>query len=378
MSRAALVHVVWELTLRCDLACGHCGSRAGKKRDRELTTTECLDVVRQLADLGAKEVSLIGGEAYLRDDWDVVASAIVDAGMVCTMVSGGRGFDEARARQAADAGVSSVSISIDGMAAAHDKQRGLLGSHASAVRSMKNLRAAGVGVTANSQINRLSLPDLDAMLDLFAAHAVEAWQVALTVPMGRAADRPEWLLQPDDLLVVFPQLAALSERALGHGIRLVPGNNVGYFGPHEQALRRELEHYDGCTAGVTVLGIEADGAIKGCPSLPSASYTGGNVRERSIRAIWEESAELRFARDDDRASELWGFCGSCYYASVCKGGCSWTAHVFFGRRGNNPYCHHRALEHARRGQRERLVPLTRAPGVPFDHGRFEIVVEPAS
>jgi radical SAM protein with 4Fe4S-binding SPASM domain len=128
---------------------------------------------------------------------------------------------------------------------------------------------------------------------------------------------------------------------------------------------------------VSTLGIEADGAIKGCPSLPSAGYTGGNVRERSLRAIWDEAAELGFARID-RTSELWGFCGTCYYASVCRGGCSWTAHVFFGRRGNNPYCHHRALEHERRGLRERLVPITRAPGVPFDHGRFEIVVEPAS
>jgi hypothetical protein len=29
----------------------------------------------------------------------------------------------------------------------------------------------------------------------------------------------------------------------------------------------------------------------------------------------------------------------------------------------------------RQGLRERLVQVERAPGVPFDHGRFEIVVE---
>ena len=58
---------VWEITLRCDLACRHCGSRAGRERPDELTTSEALDVVRQMADLGVKEVTLIGGEAYLRD-----------------------------------------------------------------------------------------------------------------------------------------------------------------------------------------------------------------------------------------------------------------------------------------------------------------------
>ena len=46
-----------------------------------------------------------------------------------------------------------------------------------------------------------------------------------------------------------------------------------------------------------------------------------------------------------------------------------------GRPGNNPFCHHRALELARRGQRERLVQVERPPGVPFDQGRFEIVLE---
>ena len=39
-------------------------------------------------------------------------------------------------------------------------------------------------------------------------------------------------------------------------------------------------------------------------------------------------------------------------------------------------CHHRALELAARGLRERLVQVEAAPGRPFDMGRFELVVEP--
>ncbi len=67
---------VWELTLRCDLACRHCGSRAGRARPDELTTDECLDLVRQLAELGTREVAIIGGEAYLRDDWLEIVAAV--------------------------------------------------------------------------------------------------------------------------------------------------------------------------------------------------------------------------------------------------------------------------------------------------------------
>jgi hypothetical protein len=56
---------------------------------------------------------------------------------------------------------------------------------------------------------------------------------------------------------------------------------------------------------------------------------------------------------------------------------NWTAHVFFGRRGNNPYCYHRAAEQARVGIRERLTVKECATGVPFDHAIFEIEEEPA-
>ena len=90
--------------------------------------------------------------------------------------------------------------------------------------------------------------------------------------------------------------------------------------------------------------------------------------------IWERAAPLRFARDRGE-EELWGFCKGCYYAPVCRGGCSWTAHTLLGRRGNMPYCYHRAETLRAAGRRERLVKVADAPGAPFDFGRFELVEE---
>jgi MoaA/NifB/PqqE/SkfB family radical SAM enzyme len=93
---SGLVYVVWELTLRCDHACHHCGSRAATARDGELSTAEALSVVGQLGAMGTYEVTLIGGEAYLRDDWDEIARAIVAGGMRCSMTTGGRGMTAER------------------------------------------------------------------------------------------------------------------------------------------------------------------------------------------------------------------------------------------------------------------------------------------
>jgi hypothetical protein len=64
-------------------------------------------------------------------------------------------------------------------------------------------------------------------------------------------------------------------------------------------------------------------------------------------------------------NDLWGFCRTCYYADVCLGGCTWTSHSLLGRAGNNPYCHHRVIELAKQGLRERVVKVEPAPGIPL-------------
>ncbi len=366
-------YCVWEITLACDLACRHCGSRAGHERPDELSTDQALDLVRQMSELGVEEVTLIGGEAYLREDWLVILAALVAAKMRVGITSGGRGFTEERLRAAKAAGLHGVSISLDGDEATHDRLRGVRGSYRSALEAMATAARVGLRVYCNTQINRLSIPHLPAILETIAPLGVSAWQIQLTVPMGRAADEPDVLVQPYDLLEVFPLLATLKNRCDALRVRLWTGNNVGYFGPHETALRGHYPwgHGGQCGAGRLSLGIEANGAIKGCPSLPTAAYTGGNIRDASLKDIWERSAPLRFTRNKT-VDELWGYCRGCYYAEDCMAGCNWTTHVFFGRTGNNPFCHHRALEMQRAGKRERVVRVSAASGEPFDHGIFEI------
>ncbi len=370
------IYAVWEVTLRCDLACKHCGSRAGKGRPDELDTAEALGLVDQLADLGVREVSLIGGEVYLRDDWERIAARVAERGMVCGIVTGGRGFDRARAAAAKAAGVEGVSVSVDGLEETHDNLRAARGSHRAALEALGHLAAVGLKRSANTQINRWNLREIPDVLESLIPTGIAAWQVQFTVAMARAADNGAMLLEPYQLIEAMPMVARLKARADEAGVHLWSGNNVGYFGPFERQLyeRTQAGHHLSCGAGNSGIGIEANGDIKGCPSLPTADYVGGNIRDFSLREIWEQTAPLRFTRDRS-TDELWGFCKSCYYAEDCMAGCSWTAHVLLGRRGNNPYCHHRTLELLKLGKRERITQVERAPGHPFDYGRFELVEE---
>lgn len=371
------VIVVWEITLACDLACTHCGSRAGRRRRDELTTAEGLDLIDQIAGLGARDVGLIGGEAYLRKDWLQLIECVRANGMDCTLQTGGRNLSEARVAAAAAAGLQGVGVSIDGLREVHDELRGVPGSFELAMAALRRVTAHGMASSVNTQINALSMPQLREIMDLIIEAGATNWQLAITVAMGNAADRPELLLQPWHMLELMPLLAELAEEGRRRGLFLQSANNIGYFGPYESAIRNILDdeiHYRGCAAGYALFGIEADGTIKGCPGLPSA-YAGGNVRDTPLREIWETAEPLAFARRRT-LDDLWGFCRTCYYAETCMGGCTWTSHALMGRAGNNPMCHHRALDFDRRGLRERTFQVNRANGDSFDHGEFEIVVEP--
>ncbi len=371
-------YAVWEVTLACDLACHHCGSRAGRARPDELGTEECLDLVEQMASMGVNEVTVIGGEAYLRADWLKIVERIASKGMRCGMVTGGRGLTLERARAARDAGMNAISVSVDGFENEHDAQRGVRGCFASAMQAMDNIRSVGgLRLGCNSQVNRHSLPRLEELFSMLVDRGALGWQVALTTAMGRAGDEPRFFLDPYEVLEVMPKLVRIKREAERRRVLFWPGDNIGYFGPFESVIRSHfVAGYRGsCGAGRLTLGIEANGNIKGCPSLPTEAYVGGNVREQSLKDIWERSAALRFTRDL-RATDLRGFCKTCYYAQECRGGCHWTSHVLLGYHGDNPYCHHRALELLRDGIRERLRLVEAAPGLPFDHGRYEIVRDP--
>ncbi|MCA9649333.1 MAG: radical SAM protein [Myxococcales bacterium] len=385
------IYVVWEITLRCDHACDHCGSRAGPVRDDELSTAELLEVADALVRLGSREVTLIGGEAYLRSDVYELVEHLAKAGVRVTMQTGGRGLTAARAKRLREAGLSAIGVSIDGTAAVHDTLRAAPGSHDAALRAIENGRAAGMVVTSNSQINRLNMHELPQIAAELEAAGVLVWRGQLTAPMGRAADRPDWIVQPYMILEIIDTLAAIQEdaaaraRARGLGeheaFHVTLGNNLGYYGPHEHRLRsrpdREDRFFTGCQAGQYVMGIESDGVVKGCPSLPTAPYVGGNVRELSLERIWQEGEAIKFTRERTR-DELWGHCASCYYADLCRAGCSFTSHSTLGRRGNNPFCYYRADKLRRQGLREVLVHAHRAPGDPYDFGCFELREEPWS
>jgi radical SAM protein with 4Fe4S-binding SPASM domain len=112
--RAGLIprRCTWEITLACNLRCGHCGSRAGQARADELSREEALRVVDELAALGCQHVTLGGGEPTLRADWTELIARLREKGVRGSLISNGLTWSRELTARAREAGIPEEIISL--------------------------------------------------------------------------------------------------------------------------------------------------------------------------------------------------------------------------------------------------------------------------
>ncbi|MBI5531934.1 MAG: radical SAM protein [Deltaproteobacteria bacterium] len=340
---------VWELTLRCNLNCRHCGSRAGKPRDNEMSLEECLKLANDLADMKLRFLTLGGGEPLMRKDWALIAETLIERGVTVGMVTNGMLWSDEVARVAKTIGLESVAFSIDGLEENDEYIRRTPGHFKKALDAAVSCGKVGLKASVVTTITRRNLPELERMRDVLRDHGVLRWQLQLGTPTGNMADHPDLVLQPEDMLTVVPLIAAMCrDKKLP---KVYPGHDIGYFGEPEEYLRNPedpIPFWTGCSAGCSVIGIESNGNIKGCLSLPSSmekidAFVEGNVRKAPLREIWTRKGAFAYNREFT-TDNLAGFCHTCDYGEICRGGCTWINFATSGNKRDNPYCYWRQLK----------------------------------
>ncbi|SFU55310.1 radical SAM additional 4Fe4S-binding SPASM domain-containing protein [Xenorhabdus koppenhoeferi] len=84
------IHVDFDMTNACNLACRHCHAASGKRQDNELTTAEIKNIISQLHESGVIDLTLAGGEPFLRPDMsEILAHAQSCFGLYTTVVTNG-------------------------------------------------------------------------------------------------------------------------------------------------------------------------------------------------------------------------------------------------------------------------------------------------
>jgi len=310
-----LRYLFLEVTRRCNLSCGYCGSSCTPRTGAgELSAARWRAVIEQIAesfDAAKIMVAITGGEPLIRPDIHEIFDALRGCGFRFGMVSNGTFIDESTAERLVASGIGSISLSMDGPPELNDRLRGK-GSARCVSNAVRSLRGAGYKgiLEIITTVTKPVVPELDEMRKIVAKLRVRRWRVAPVMPLGRAAAQPELLLNTSDVRAMFDFIRA------GRSDGLLPPPEMseeGFLGDeYEGAVRPYLCR---CGAGVTIGGVLFDGRIGACPELADA-FVQGHVDKDRFVDVWNERYEVF----RDRSWARRGSCAACDAFEICQGG----------------------------------------------------------
>ena len=327
-----LTSVTWEITLTCNMKCMHCGSAVGQSRIDELTTKEALELCNQFNKLNVEIVNFTGGEPILRKDWFELGKKIKDFGIDLSLLSNGLALDEKTISLIRKLDVYTMGLSLDGgVAKTHDSIRGVIGSFQKCIKSLEYLKKEGIPTTVITTVHKENIKELTKIRDILLDRA-NAWQIQIAAPIGRFPKN--LILSKEDYYSLALFIAAMRKK-YNKKLAIIGAHSIGY---HSKILRNTMliPLWKGCQAGISTVGIQSNGDVKGCVSLPD-DYVETNIRKRSLIDIWNDNDFASYTRHFKKEN-LKGNCKECKYGESCKGGCNTMSAALTNMLNCDPYC----------------------------------------
>lgn len=321
--------LIAELTHRCPLHCVYCSNPLElQSRAAELDTQLWFRVFREAAELGVLQVDFTGGEPLARPDLAELIRAARAAGLYVNLITSGLPLDEARLASLLEAGLDHFQLSFQGSREHTANEISGTKSHFHKLRVLEWLKRHRVAVTLNFVIHRLNIDQIEEMLALAEASSATRAEFANVQYYGWALANRENLLPTREQLTRSIELLKSAEERLRGKIRVefvVPD----YYAKFPKACMGGW--------GRKLLLITPNGEALPCHAarvIPGLLFD--NVKDRSLRDIWEKSDAFQQFRGEDWMKEP---CRSCDRRTQDFGGCRCQAFLLAGDAyATDPVC----------------------------------------
>jgi len=320
-----------EITNRCNLRCTYCSHfESAGDVGKDLPAEEWLRFLDELGRCAVLEVTLSGGEPFIRDDLREILEGIVRNRMRFSILSNGTLISDDMAKYlAATRRCNSVQVSIDGsIPTTHDACRGE-GNFIRALKGIEALRRRKVPVAVRVTIHRQNLHDLENIARLLLEEiGLPSFSTNSASHMGLCRKNADLVqLTPAERSGAMATLLRLNRR-YGDRISATAGPlaEAKAFWEMERAKREGKSgipghgYLSGCGGTMSKLGVRADGVIVPCCQIPSIEL--GRINDDDLREIWLHHPELNRFRERHKISlDSFGFCKGCSYIPYCTGSC---------------------------------------------------------
>ncbi len=314
-----LQYLFWESTLRCNLSCRHCGSdcvRNDSTREAEIDAESIkreLSLIAQVYDPHAITFAIIGGEPLLREDTIDVGAFAAGLGYNWGITTNGMLLSDRIVKRLKDAGLTTLSVSLDGIEPDHDALRNYQGSYRIVTGAIRRLLDGRFfrEFDVICCVSKININNLDRFVDEAVRLGIPAIRFTPVFSRGRASRNSALALDKTDYLAMLNFIKREREHPTGPRVYL---SEEGYWGPQWECVVRDEFHY--CASGILIGSILHDGRVTGCPSV-SRKFIEGSIREAPFVDIWRNGFS-RYRQDREKTfSEK---CMGCEHWVLCEGG----------------------------------------------------------
>ena len=329
-----------NITNRCNLRCRYCYHfESASDVEGDLSTGEWLRFFEELNRCAVTEVTLAGGEPFVREDLKEIITGIVKNRMRFQILSNGTLVDDEMAVfLAATRRCNYVQISIDGsVPESHDVMRGK-GSFTKALQGLMTLRRHGVHAAVRVTIHRRNVNDLESIAKLLLEDLrLPSFGTNAASAMGLCRNNAGMVqLTTEDRVVAMETLLRLTRKYNGR-INAMAGPLAEARGWQEmEAARLEGRasmpnrgSLTGCGCYREHLAVRADGVITPCTMLSHIEL--GRINRDDLGEIWRDNDELETLRERHLIPlSRFPFCKECPYVNYCTGNCPGLSYTLVG------------------------------------------------
>lgn len=303
--------LVAELTHRCPLHCVYCSNPLElQSRANELSAGTWSRVFKEAAEAGALQADFTGGEPLARPDIVELVRNARAVGLYVSLITSGVPLDEVKLDLLIAAGLDHFQLSFQGAREETAKEISGTKSHQHKLRVLEWIKRYRIGLTLNFVIHRRNIDELEEMLAIVYNSAPGSVEFASVQYYGWAfANRENLLPTRQQLDYCIERLDRAEEELRGKTrvVFVVPDYYAKYPKPCVGGWGRKL------------MLITPSGDALPChaaPVIPGLKFE--NVKNRSLREIWEHSEAFERFRGEDWMKEP---CKSCERRTQDFGGC---------------------------------------------------------
>ena len=296
-----------EITHRCPLTCAHCYnnlpmSDAGARR-RELSTSEHVRILDEIAEAGCLWLLYTGGEIFARKDFLEIYARARDNGLLITLFTNGTLITPQVADQLLERRPFAIEITLYGATrATYEKLTGIPGSYDRCLSGIRALIDRGLPLklkTVGVTINRHEIWDMKRLAE--EEFGVGFKFDSMINPRIDCSRSPLAVrLKPSEVVAFDLQDPARMEEWRGFCDH--------FHGPaHAPERRDEVYH---CGGGVNSFAIDPEGKLSICVL---SHFDGYDLRRGSFREGWEHFLHQVRRKKIQRITK----CTDCHLKSMC-------------------------------------------------------------